>query len=98
MIVHGIFQARVLEWVVIPSPVYLPNPGTELRSPALQEDFFFFLSAEPPGKPGEKKFITKEILFGKNSHQIHIYEIVYVCLRYVNYYYLSFCIIIYRLE
>ena len=31
--VHGIFQVRVLEWVAIPSPGYLPNPGIELRSP-----------------------------------------------------------------
>ena len=27
--VHGIFQARVLEWVAITSPGNLPNPGTE---------------------------------------------------------------------
>ena len=32
---HGIFQARVLEWVAIPSPGNLPDPGIELRSPAL---------------------------------------------------------------
>ena len=30
-----------------PSPEYLPNPGTEARSPALQGDT---LSSEPPGK------------------------------------------------
>ena len=39
---------RVLEWVAYPSPENLPNPGIELRSPALQADS---LSAEPPGKP-----------------------------------------------
>ena len=45
--VHGIFQARLLEWVAIafsqgywsgllfPSPEDLPNPGIEARSPAL---------------------------------------------------------------
>ena len=36
--VHGILQARTLEWVAIPSPGDLPNLGIELRSPALQED------------------------------------------------------------
>ena len=52
--VHGILQARTLEWVAFPfsrgssQPRDLPNPGIELRSPALQADF---LPAEPPGKP-----------------------------------------------
>ena len=45
--VHGIFQARVLEWVAIPSPGDLPNPGIEPRSPALQADA---LLSESPGK------------------------------------------------
>ena len=34
--VHGILQARILEWVAYPSPVDLPNPGIEPGSPALQ--------------------------------------------------------------
>ena len=46
--IHGIFQARVLEWIAFPSPGDLPNPGIEPRSPALQADS---LSAEPQGKP-----------------------------------------------
>ena len=36
--VHGIFQAKILEWVDIPSPGYLPDPGMESESPALQVD------------------------------------------------------------
>ena len=37
--VHGILQARVLEWVAIfPSPGDLSNPGIELASTALQAD------------------------------------------------------------
>jgi len=36
--VHGISQARVLEWAAFPSPGDLPNPGIEPASPALQED------------------------------------------------------------
>ena len=46
--VHRIFQARVLEWVAIPSPGYLPDPGIEPGSPGLQADA---LPSEPPGKP-----------------------------------------------
>jgi len=33
--VHGIIQARILEWVAMPPPVDLLNPGIEPRSPAL---------------------------------------------------------------
>ena len=32
--VHGIFQARILEWLPFPPPGYLPNPGIEPMSPA----------------------------------------------------------------
>ena len=46
--VHGIFQARVLEWIAISfSPGDLPDPGIEPGSPALQADA---LPSEPPGK------------------------------------------------
>ena len=45
--VHGILEARILEWVAIPSPGDLPHPGTESRSSALQADS---LLSEPPGK------------------------------------------------
>ena len=34
--VHGIFQARTLEWVPFPSWGELPNPGVKPRSPVLQ--------------------------------------------------------------
>ena len=47
--VHGILQARILEWVAIPfSRVYLPDPGIEPRSLALRADS---LPSEPPGNP-----------------------------------------------
>ena len=36
--VHGILQARILEWVAIHFPGALPDPEIELRSPALQAD------------------------------------------------------------
>ena len=31
----GILQARILEWVAMPSSGDLPNPGIEPRSPSL---------------------------------------------------------------
>ena len=46
--VHGILQARILEWIAIPFSRDLPNPGMEPGSPALQADS---LPSEPPGKP-----------------------------------------------
>ena len=36
----GILQARILDWVAMPSSKDLPNPGIESWSPALQADSF----------------------------------------------------------
>ena len=44
--VHGISQARILEWVAFPSPEDIPNSGIEPASPALAGRFF-----TTPGKP-----------------------------------------------
>ena len=44
--VHGILQARILEWVACPPPVDLPNPGIEPRPPTLQAES---LPSETPG-------------------------------------------------
>ena len=46
--VHGIVQARKLEWLPFPSPAVLLNPGIEPGSPALQADA---LLSEPQGSP-----------------------------------------------
>ena len=46
--VHGILQARVLEWVAIVFSRGLPNPGIEPGSPALEAGA---LTSGPPGKP-----------------------------------------------
>ena len=43
--VHGIFQARILEWV---TPRDLPDPGIEPASPALAGGFS---TTKSPGKP-----------------------------------------------
>ena len=36
--VHGILQARLLEWVAVLFSGDIPNPGVELRSTTLQVD------------------------------------------------------------
>ena len=45
---HGISQAKILEWVACPFPGDLPDPGIEPVSPALAGGFF---NPKPPGKP-----------------------------------------------
>ena len=46
--VHGILQARILEWVAFSFLGDLPNPGIDSRSPTLQADS---LPAEPQRSP-----------------------------------------------
>ena len=48
-LVHGILQARVLEWVAISSPGDLPDPGMEPGSPALQADSSCWATREEEG-------------------------------------------------
>ena len=48
--VHGILQARILEWGAISSPGDLPGPGIEPESPSLQADS---LLSEPPERYAE---------------------------------------------
>ena len=57
--VLGILQARIL-WCGLPclSPEDLPNPGIELKSPALAGGFF---TTEPPGK----LILTRLLLYYK---------------------------------
>ena len=49
--VHGILQARILEWLPFPSPGDLPNPGIKPRSPAWQADSS---PIELQGKPRQR--------------------------------------------
>ena len=80
--VHGILQARILEWVAISSFRGSSqsrdwDPGIEARSPALQVD------SEPPGKPTKaitKQFIPKKqqlrsrrtLLHRANKHSVSV--------------------------
>ena len=38
--VHGILQARIVEWAAMPPPGDLPDLGTKPESPALASGFF----------------------------------------------------------
>ena len=40
--IHGVLQARTLEWVPFTSPRDISDPGIKLGSPELQALFFFF--------------------------------------------------------
>ena len=46
--VHGISQARILEWVALSFSRDLPNLAVEPTSSALADEFF---TTGPPGKP-----------------------------------------------
>ena len=64
--VHGILQARILEWVAVPSPGDLPNPGIEPNS-ALQAGS---LPTEPSGM---SSFCLKVSSYGGSKAQTLLY-------------------------
>ena len=78
--VHGILQARTLEWVACPPPGDLPDPGIKPRSSALQADS---LPAEPPGKPKNTGVGSLSLLQGdlpdqeSNQGLLHCWQILY---------------------
>ena len=73
--VHGVFQAKTLEWVAIPFSRGPSWPRDWTRSLALQEDS---LPSEPPGKPqlterAEEMFSYIEHSFPRGCKlQIHV--------------------------
>ena len=57
--IHGILQARILEWVAMPPPGNLPDLGIEPQSPvspALQEDS---LPLSHRGSPDPKVVVAR---------------------------------------
>ena len=73
--VHGIFQARILEWGAFPetSPRDIPNPGIEPRSPTLQVDSLpMKLSGEPQHIYIKAQFLNLSIIIPKVSISLHI--------------------------
>ena len=77
-------QARILEWVAMPSSRDLPNPEVEPRSPTLQADSLPF---EPPGKPKNTGvgnlslfqgiFPTQESNWGRLHYRGILYQVSY---------------------
>ena len=65
--VHGISQARILEWLPLPSPGDLPDPGIEPMSPTLAGGFF---TNEPPVKP--QPYYYRGIYMNKMIEQNHV--------------------------
>ena len=64
--VHGIIQARILEWVLPFPPLGdLPDPGIELASLVPPTLAGKFLTTEPPGKPTMGLVRTNLLLFGR---------------------------------
>ena len=49
--VHGILQARTLEWVVIAFSGDLPDPGIKPGPQAVSRIAGGLFTTEPPGKP-----------------------------------------------
>ena len=76
----GILQARILEWVAMPSSRGLPNPGIKPRYPTLQADS---LPAKPQEKPKNtgvgSLFHFQQIFPTQESNQglLHYRQILY---------------------
>ena len=67
--VHGILQARILEWLPFPSPGYLPNPGIAPLSPACPALAGKFFNTSTTGKPKVKH--TSILLPQNSTFRIH---------------------------
>ena len=78
--VHGILQARILEWVAFPFSRESPNPGIEPKSPTLQADS---LLAEPQEKPKNTRVGSLSLFQGifptqeSNRGLLHCRRILY---------------------
>ena len=80
-IVHGILQARILEWVAFP----FSRGSCEPRSPTSETDF---LLSEPPGKPKntgvdslsphQGNFLTQESNWGLLHSRRILYQLSYM--------------------
>ena len=77
--VHGILQARILEWVAMPSSRGSSNPGIKCRSPTLQADSLPF---ELPRKLlANEKEEVESIQIWKEENKIVFAEDMIVCVE-----------------
>ena len=76
--VHGILQARVLEWVAFPPSGGLPDPGTEPAAPASLALASGFFTAEPPEKTHTNlcDSVETHILENTNSQRSLTYDVI----------------------
>ena len=74
--IHGILQARILEWVVVPPPGDLPDPEighASLASPALAGEFFTTSAnweAHLPNPFHPKSFPSQQVAIPTSSGSI----------------------------
>ena len=73
--VHGILQARMLEWVVIFFSRESSRPGDRALSPALQAHS---LPSEPPGKPVLIPISDSKFLLNSEQYFIYGYSAVWL--------------------
>ena len=59
--VHGVLQARILEWVAFPPPGDLPDPGIQLTSPVAPSIAGGCFTPEQPGSLREGRMSRKRI-------------------------------------
>ena len=76
--VHGILQARILEWVAISFSRGSSQPATEPQTPALQA---ISLPSEPPGKPITILQGNQIFLMNKNKFKGFFMNVVSKILR-----------------
>ena len=77
--VHGILQARILEWVAMPSSRGSSDPGVKRRSPTLQADSLPF---ELPRKLlANEKEEVESIQIWKEENKIVFAEDMIVCVE-----------------
>ena len=80
--IHGILQARILEWGPFLSPGDLPNPGIKPRSPALQADSLLSESLkEVPILPARIPFLRDPFLWPNHFPKSLPPNIVYFRIR-----------------
>ena len=68
--VHGILQARIVEWISFPSPEELPNPGIEPWSPALQADSLLFELQESSYTAIKINLLKKKYIYMTATQQL----------------------------
>ena len=82
--VHGVLQARILQWVAVPSPGDLPNPrGIEPMSLCLLYWQASSLPLAPPGKPYIHVYMCMCVCIYIYTH-LH-FDLLHLCYIYTHF-------------